>query len=93
MKSVKILSLNADSASTLMKSVMDDIGQVVANDSFETAVESREKGEMVHIYYRFTGKDDADMLIETKEKGEFSLIWVNGKMNRDEIMHTFSNGK
>jgi len=30
----------------------------------------------------------------TKEKGEFSLIWITGKMTKDEMMHTFSkNGK
>jgi len=91
MKSIKILTLKAESTSPLMKSVVNDIDQVVAKGNFESAVESREKGEMVHIYYRFSGKDDADMLIMTKERGEFSLIWINGKMTKEEMMHTFSN--
>jgi len=94
MKSIKILTLNAEASSTLMKSVVSELDQVVDKGNFETAVETRDKGERVNIYYRFTGKDDADMLIVTKEKGEFSLIWINGKMTKEEMMHTFStNGK
>jgi len=91
MRSIRILTLNGEAASALMKSVINEIDQVVSKGNFETAVESRDKGELVHIYYRLTGKDDADMLIVTKEKGEFSLIWINGKMNKAEMMHTFSN--
>jgi hypothetical protein len=94
MKSIKILTLNAEASSALMKSVLNELDQVVEKGNFETAVEARDKGERVHIYYRFTGKDNADMLIVTKEKGEFSLIWITGKMTKDEMMHTFSkNGK
>lgn len=91
MRSIKILSLNADATSPLMKTVVNDIDQVVSKGNFETAVEARDKGEQVHIYYRLSGKDDADMLILTKEKGQFSLIWINGKMTKEEMMHTFSN--
>jgi len=91
MKSIKILTLNADAASLLMKSVISELNQVVEKGNFETAVETRDKGERVNIYYRFTGKDNADMLIVTKEKGEFSLIWINGKMTKDEMLHTFSD--
>ena len=94
MKSIKILTLTAEASSALMKSVVSELDQVVEKGNFETAVEARDKGERVHIYYRFTGKDNADMLIVTKEKGEFSLIWITGKMTKDEMMHTFSkNGK
>jgi len=94
MKSIKILTLNAEASSVLMKSVVSELDQVVEKGNFETAVEARDKGERVHIYYRFTGKDNADMLIITKEKGELSLIWITGKMTKEEMMHTFStNGK
>jgi hypothetical protein len=91
MKSIKILTLNADATSPLMKQVVSEIDQVVEKGNFESAVETRDKGEIVKILYRFTGKDDADMLIVTKEKGEFSLIWINGKMTKEEMMHTFSD--
>lgn len=94
MRSIKILSLDADENSPQMKSVVHDLDQVIDNGNFETAVEVRDKGERVHIYYRITGKDNADMLIVTKEKSEFSLIWISGKMTKGEMMHTFSaNGK
>lgn len=94
MKSIKILTLNADAGSVLMKSVISELDEVVEKGNFITAVETRDKGERVNIYYRFSGKDNADMLIITKEKGEFSLIWMTGKMTKEEMMHTFStNGK
>jgi hypothetical protein len=90
-KSLKILTLNAEDTSPLMKSVVSELDQVVDKGNFETAVSTRDKGERVNIYYRFSGKDDADMLIVTKEKGEFSVIWLNGKMTKEEMMHTFSD--
>ena len=74
-----------------MKSVVSELDKVVEKGNFETAINTRDKGERVNIYYRFSGKDDADMLIVTKEKGEFSVIWLNGKMTKEEMMHTFSN--
>ena len=91
LKSLKILTLNADDTSSLMKSVVSELDKVVEKGNFETAINTRDKGERVNIYYRFSGKDDADMLIVTKEKGEFSVIWLNGKMTKEEMMHTFSN--
>jgi hypothetical protein len=91
LKSLNILTLNADDNSPLMKSVVNELDKVVEKGNFETAINTRDKGERVNIYYRFSGKDDADMLIVTKEKGEFSVIWLNGKMTKEEMMHTFSN--
>jgi len=91
MKGIKILTLEANPESSLMKSVERDLRQVIENGDFETAVEARDKGERVHIYYRISGKDNADMLIVTKEKGELSLIWMSGKMTKEEIMNSFSN--
>lgn len=90
-KSLKILTLNTDETSLLMKTVVSELDQVVEKGNFETAVSTRDKGERVNIYYRFSGKDDADMLIVTKEKGEFSVIWLSGKMTKEEMMHTFSD--
>ena len=74
-----------------MKSVINELDKVVEKGNFETLINTRDKEERVNIYYRFSGKDDADMLIVTKDKGEFSVIWFNGKMTKEEMMHTFSN--
>jgi len=90
LKSIKILTLENEANSSIMKSVVQELDKVIEAGKFETAVEARDKGEAVHIYYRITGKDNAEMLIVTKEKGEFSLIWMSGKMSKDEIMHSFS---
>jgi hypothetical protein len=94
MRGIKILTLNQSSNTQLMKSVVHDLDQIVEKGNFETAVEARDKGERVHIYYRVTGKDNADMLIITKDQSELSLIWITGKMSKEEMMKSFSsNGK
>jgi len=82
MKGIKILTLSASSDSPLMKSVERDLRQVIDDGDFETAVEARDKGERVHIYYRVS---------VTKEKGELSLIWMSGRMTKEEMMNSFSN--
>jgi len=90
MKGIKILTLEASSESAIMKSVEHDLKLVLEAGDFETAVEARDKGERVHIYYRVSGKDNADMLIVTKEKGKLSLIWMSGKMTKAEMMKSVS---
>jgi len=93
MKTIKILTLEEGNIA-LSKSFMLELNKVLEAGKFETAVEARDKGERVHIYYRLNGKDNADMLIVSKDKSELSLIWISGKMSKDEMLQTFScNGK
>ena len=66
---------------------------IVENGNFETIVEVREKGERVNIYYRIVGENNADMLIITKEKSEFTCIWIKGKMTREEMMNSISSNQ
>lgn len=91
MRSVKILTLNAGNDAPIMKIFGKELKEVIDNGNFETAVEARDKGDKVHIYYRFRSKDNADMLIVSKEKTELSLIWISGKMTKEEMMKTFSS--
>ena len=88
MNSINILTLNADANSALMKSVTSEFDQVLEKENFVPAIETRNKGEKANILCRFTRKDNADMLIVTKEKGKFSLIWMSGKMTKEEMMGT-----
>lgn len=90
MRSVKILSLEGEPNQQLIKSIETDLDKVLENGNFETAVEVRDKGERVNIYYRVSGENNADMLIVSKEKNEFSLIWISGKMSKEEMMKSFS---
>jgi|GEM_PF-326036 len=91
MNVLKILTLEADAGSAIMKSVIQELDRILETGKFESAVEVREKGERVNIYYRVTGSDNADMLIITKERNEFNCIWINGKMTKEEMMNTFSS--
>lgn len=90
MKGVKILTLESDAGSGIMQSVVRELDQIIDKGNFETAVEVRDKGQRVNIYYRVIGNDNADMLIVTKEKNELNLIWINGKMTKEEMMNSFS---
>lgn len=89
MQGLKILTLEENTESVFAKSVLKELFQIIDNGKFETAVEVRDKAERVHIYYRITGTDDADMLLVTKGKSEFSCIWIKGKMTKEEIMKSF----
>jgi len=91
MKTTKILTLKASNDSQLMKSFEKELSSVLEAGKFETAVETRGKGESVHIYYRITGKDHVDQLIVAKTKSELSLIWNSGKMTKEEMMRGFSS--
>jgi transcriptional regulator of NAD metabolism len=91
MRGIKILTLNSsEKTSMLMRSVEKELKDVLEVGDFETMVEAREKGEKVHIYYRINGKDNADMLIVSKEESELSLIWISGKMTKEEMMKSLS---
>lgn len=91
MRGIKILSLTSKEDASLMKSFTKDVNDVLENGNFEVAVEARDKGERVQIFYRISGTDNADMLIITKEKGEFNIIWMTGKMSKDEMINSFSS--
>ncbi len=90
MKGIKILTLKSTPESGLWKSLDRDLKAVLSAGNFESAVETRDKGEKVNIYYHFGEKEKSDMLIVTQEKGEFSLIWISGKMTREEMMNSLS---
>ena len=93
MKSVRILTLD-DINSAISKTFMQELDKVIEDGKFTTAIEARDKGERVHIYYRISGKDNADMLIVSRDKTEISLIWISGKMSKEDMLNAFScNGK
>ncbi len=90
MQGLKILTLEDKADSPLMLKVTKELDQIIDNGNFESAVEVREKGERVNIIYRVSGSDNVDMLIVTKEKNEFTCIWIKGKMTKEEMMKVFS---
>lgn len=91
MNALRILTLEGGANASFYNTVENELRAIIEKGNFETAVEVREKGERVNIYYRVTGQDDADMLIVTKERNEFTCIWIKGKMTRDEMMKSFSS--
>ncbi len=92
MNNLKILSFTAgNNQQEFLKSVEQELQKIIENGKFESAVEVRDKGERVNIYYRVTGKDNADMLIVTREKNEFNCIWISGRMSMEELMNSFSS--
>ncbi len=90
MQGLKILTLEENTESPFMKSVLKELYQIIDDGNFETAVEVRDKGERVNVFYRVVGVDNADMLVVTKDKTEFSCIWIKGKMTKEEMMKSFN---
>ncbi|MDD3080059.1 MAG: DUF4252 domain-containing protein [Paludibacter sp.] len=91
MQGLKILTLEEKADSPFLKSITKELYQIIEKGNFESAVEVRDKGERVNIYYRVSGNDNADMVIITKDKGELSCIWIRGKMTKEEMMKAFSD--
>ena len=85
MQGLKILTLDENADSPFAKAIVKELYQIIEGSNFETAVEVRDKGERVNIFYRVVGADNADMLVVTKDKSEFSCIWIKAKMTKDEI--------
>ena len=90
MKSIKILTLE-DTNLPISKTFVQELDKVIDQGKFKTAIEARDKGERVHIYYRISAKDNADMLIVSKDKTEISVIWISGKMSKEEMINAFSS--
>jgi hypothetical protein len=91
MNGVKILSLESGSDERLIKNVLDDLDKIIASGNFESLAEVRDKGERVNIYVQSTGKDSSEMLIVTRDKNELNLIWISGRMTKEEMMKSFSD--
>ncbi|MBP6356156.1 MAG: DUF4252 domain-containing protein [Paludibacter sp.] len=89
MQGLKILTLDENADSPFAKAIVKELYQIIEGSNFETAVEVRDKGERVNIFYRVVGADNADMLVVTKDKSEFSCIWIKAKMTKDEISKVF----
>ena len=89
MQGLKILTLDENANSPFAKAIVKELYQIIEGSNFETAVEVRDKGERVNIFYRVVGADNADMLVVTKDKSEFSCIWIKAKMTKDEISKVF----
>lgn len=91
MQGLKILTLQENDESALMTKVFSELNKILEDGNFESAVEVREKGNRVRILFRVNGVDNADMLIVTREKNQFSCIWIKGKMTKEEMMKVFSD--
>ena len=91
MQGLKILTYSGDTEQAFVKAMIAELDKIVKTGGFESAVEVREKGERVNIYFRVVETNNSDMLIITREKNEFTSIWIKGKMTKEDLMNTFSS--
>lgn len=89
LNNMKILSAEGAANASLGEKMEKELQQIIRNGNFQKDLEARDKGEKAYIYHRLNGKDNADMLIVSKEKEEFSVIWITGKMTKEEIQKAF----
>ena len=81
---IKVLTLNSTEKTT-GEDLMNDIKKVVDKGNYESLVEVRDKGERVNIYYSQKDKGKADLLIVTSESDELNVIWITGKLTKEEF--------
>ncbi len=67
------------------KSLMNDIKLVVNKEKFENLVKVRDKGEHLDIYYKEKENGKSDLLIVSSESSEVSVIWISGKLSKEEL--------
>lgn len=84
---LKVLTLTDGFDDTLQKQILKELDEVINSGDFETLVEVRDKNERVNIYTQTNKKDEADMLIVTKDEAELSMIWIKGKLTTEELMN------
>ncbi|MBP1664548.1 MAG: hypothetical protein H6Q19_1688 [Bacteroidetes bacterium] len=92
MKGIKILTLEQGSNSALASSFINELNEIVSKGDFETVVEAREKNERTYIYKRVDSKNNADMLIMSKEPNETNVIWLSGKISPEELSKMMNEG-
>lgn len=85
-KGLKVLTHTDGFDDTLQKEVLRELDEIINSGNFETLVEVRDKTERVNIYCRINEKEDADMLVVTKDESELSMIWIKGKLTPEELM-------
>jgi len=81
---IKVITLNS-AEKTVGKDLMNDIKKVVDKGNYESLVEVRDKGERVNIYYSQKEKGKADLLIVTSESDELNVVWITGKLTKEEL--------
>lgn len=83
---LKVLTLQSDSTTAdLSKSFKSELNGIIEKGDFETTLESRTKSESINIYKRVTDKNKADVLIVSKSGKETNIVWMQGKMTKDEM--------
>jgi len=82
---IKILTTSDVTDQEFVDNIMFDLDKVLDSGSYESLLEVRDKGERVNIYSRMNGKNYTDLLIAVKDKGEVSLVWLNGKLSQDIV--------
>lgn len=90
MKGIKILSLENNASQKLADSFIKDLDKVIEGGNYETLAEIRDKGERMHIYTQVKGKDNAEMLMVMRDQKEITLIWLSGKMTKEELDNIIS---
>lgn len=87
----KILTLKSDSESAISKTIEKELAKAISNGNYEPLVETREKGEKVHIYSRVSGKELVETVIISRERKELSIIWMVGKKAKNKGSKPVSN--
>lgn len=82
---IKILTTSDITNQAFVEKITADLNKVLDSGNYENLLEVRDKGEHVNIYTRMNGENYTDLLIAVKDKGEVSLVWLNGKLSQDIV--------
>ena len=90
LQDLKVLTISCDTEQDFIKDMIAELDEIVESGGFESAVEVREGGERVNICFRVQETDKTDMLIIAREKNEFTCVWINGVISKEDLMNLVS---
>ena len=76
--------LNCENPS-VSKKLSRDVDQLLSSGSYELMMEVREDGETVQMYTDGDAATVTSFILVSSEPDEFTVIWIDGKMAREEL--------
>ena len=75
---------------TINKNLLSDVQKFIGSGQYELLMEAKESGETVRMYTMGTETVVNGFVMVASEPGETSFIYLDGKMNRDDLDKIFA---
>lgn len=86
MKQIKVLKITEqENNEAIFQSFQKDMEKLTKCDCFDTLATTRTKNKSTNIISRTAKDNNTDVLIISNDKKTLSIIWLNGKISKEEL--------